>query len=636
MVILDTTIANVALPSIGEDFGTGIAGLQWVADSYLVVLAACILSGGALADRYSARTVFRTGVALFVVTSVEAGLAANTGALILARVLQGAAAALCVPASLSLVRAAFADPAARRWAIGMWGALAAVAAAAGPLVGGLAVSAWSWRAVFLVNLPIGVVVLHLTRRHLGRTCGIARRLDLLGQALAITSLGASTIAVIDGAHDGIGAVVWIAASVGVLAGVTFVYVESKIAEPMLPLQLFRSPVFAGGATIGVLINFAFYGELFVLNLYFQHGRDASALEAGLAVLPQLAVVALGSTLSAHFSLRVNGTRGTAMLGLGLAAAGDVSLLALLDSSDSYRIFVLPLAAIGLGMGLLMPAVTAALTDSAPGQHAGLAAGVINAARQAGSVLGIAVLGGLIGAVGSDLLALRWTLALAALAFGTALAIAARCLPRPPCEFGRSGIATGYTSPTPVRVNDLVLAGVGAAANDHVHHEYRRALMSVSVGDPIPDVEVSVLGEDGMPVPTSTKAALGGGKVVLFAVPGAFTPACSTQHLPSYVAGAESLAGKGVTTVACISVNDAWVMEAWAQDQGATGKILMLGDGNARFTEAMGLVLDGAAYGLGKRSQRYAAVIEDGVITRLEVEPDVGVSVSACEFIIAGL
>lgn len=161
-------------------------------------------------------------------------------------------------------------------------------------------------------------------------------------------------------------------------------------------------------------------------------------------------------------------------------------------------------------------------------------------------------------------------------------------------------------------------------------------MAVKVGDRIPDVEVRVMDAEGRPQPVRTGEVLGSGKVVLFAVPGAFTPGCSKVHLPGYVAGADELKAKGVDTIACIAVNDAWVMDAWAKDQGAEGKILMLADGSGEFAEAMGLVMDGSGFGLGKRSQRYAAILEDGVITSLEVEEGGGISVSACEAIAAKL
>lgn len=161
-------------------------------------------------------------------------------------------------------------------------------------------------------------------------------------------------------------------------------------------------------------------------------------------------------------------------------------------------------------------------------------------------------------------------------------------------------------------------------------------MAVSVGDRIPDVEVKVLGEKGLPESVRTGEVLGKGRVVLFAVPGAFTPGCSKIHLPGFVTKADQLAAKGVDTVACIAVNDAWVMDAWGEAQNVGGKITMLADGNGEFTEAMGLTLDGMGFGLGKRSRRYAAVIEDGVVTHLDVEPGGGVEVSSCDAVLERL
>lgn len=429
MIILDTTIVNVALPPIRADLGTDLAGLQWVVDSYLVVLAAGILTGGALADRYTARTVFRIGVALFVLASAACGLAPTSGSLIGARALQGAAAALCVPSSLALVRSGYADPVQRRRAVALWAVIAGVGAAAGPVIGGLGVAAWSWRLVFLVNIPVGLVVLFLTTRHVPRGTGVPRALDLAGQLLAILTLGSLAVALIEGAHTGLEPVVFAAAGVCVVSALAFGWVEQHVAEPMLPLGLFRDPTFAGGAAIGMLINFGFYGQLFVINLYFQQEREFSALAAGFAVLPELGAIIIGSSLSARYSARVGGTQGTAMLGMSLAGAGIAGLLAA-GSSTPYPVLVLPLVAAGWGMGMVMPAVTAALTDAAPAHHAGLASGVINASRQTGSVIGIALLGGLIGGEGDFVLHLRYALDVAAIALFAAVLIAVRCMRRP--------------------------------------------------------------------------------------------------------------------------------------------------------------------------------------------------------------
>jgi peroxiredoxin len=161
-------------------------------------------------------------------------------------------------------------------------------------------------------------------------------------------------------------------------------------------------------------------------------------------------------------------------------------------------------------------------------------------------------------------------------------------------------------------------------------------MPIAVGDKVPDVEVRILGADGMPQTVQTGEVLGHGKVVLFAVPGAFTPGCSKVHLPGFVNGADDLLAKGVDRIACISVNDAWVMDAWGRSQGAGDKITMLADGNGDFTKAMGLEFDGGGIGLGARSQRYSAIIEDGVVTELNVEPKPGVDVSSCENLLSHL
>jgi DHA2 family methylenomycin A resistance protein-like MFS transporter len=432
MIILDTTIVNVALPPIRADLGTDLTGLQWVVDSYLVVLAAGILSGGSLSDRYSARAVFRLGIALFALASAACGLAPTTGVLIASRAAQGAAAALCVPSSLALVRAGYDDPVLRRKAVAMWGVISGVAAAAGPVLGGIGVEAVSWRLVFFVNVPIGLLVLFLTTRHVPRGMGVSRRFDAAGQALAILALGALAVTLIEVAHDGLAPIVWAAAVVALVSAFAFLAVERRVAEPMLPLGLFREHAFAGGAVIGVLINFAFYGELFVINLYFQDVRGHGALAAGLAVLPQLGAIVAGSTIAARRSGRASGPRRTGVLGLWLCGTGTSALL-IADASVAYVWLIVPMAAAGLGMGMITPAVTAATTEAAPVRYGGLASGVINASRQAGSVIGIAVLGGLAGAdfggTPDAVLGIRYAIGAAAIAFFLASILAALYLGR---------------------------------------------------------------------------------------------------------------------------------------------------------------------------------------------------------------
>jgi DHA2 family methylenomycin A resistance protein-like MFS transporter len=429
MIILDTTIVNVAVPAIGEDLGADLSELQWVVDSYLVLLAAGILTGGALSDRFTARRIFVIGISLFTITSFACGLAPNTETLIVARALKGVAAALLVPSSLALVRAGYSDPALRRRAVAMWATIAGFGAAAGPVLGGLGVAAWSWRIVFLVNVPVGLLVLFLTSRHVPCGVGVPRSLDLTGQVLAVLTLGSLAIALIEGAHAGYNAPTAIAVFLFLAGATGFLAVERRVPEPMLPLHLFRNSTIAGGAVIGLLINFGFYGALFVLNIYLQAERDASAIEAGLVLLPQLAVIIPGSMVSARWSARPGGPVGTACLGMFLTGAGIAGCM-VTGPNVSYAALVLPLSAAGFGMGMVMPAVTAALTDAAPAHHAGLAAGVINAARQSGSVVGIALLGGILGAGDAVTTHLRYGLGIAAAAFFVGVIVAARCIPRP--------------------------------------------------------------------------------------------------------------------------------------------------------------------------------------------------------------
>ncbi|HEY2830947.1 MAG TPA: MFS transporter [Sporichthyaceae bacterium] len=423
MVILDTTIVNVALPAVRADLHTDLAGLQWVVDSYLVVLAAGILTGGALSDRCSARTVFCWGVGLFTAASVACGLAWNIAALIAARAAQGAASAMLVPSSLALVRAEYDDPGMRRRAIGWWATIAAFAAAGGPVVGGLGTEEWSWRWVFFVNVPFGLACLVLTTRHVPPGAGLPRALDLRGQLLAVLSLGGLAVALIESARAGLTPFVLLAAWACLVTGGAFVFVEQRTGEAMLPLGLFRDSTFTGGAFIGVLINFGFYGVLFVINLYFQQLRGASPLQAGFAVLPQLGFIMLGSSFSARISARAGGPRLSILLSLTCLGVG-VSGVMLAGTHTPYPVLIAPLALTGFGMGVVMPAVTAALTDAAPLRHSGLASGVINSARQSGSVIGIAVLGGLVARLDDFVLAVRLAAGVAAIGFFLAVVIAA--------------------------------------------------------------------------------------------------------------------------------------------------------------------------------------------------------------------
>jgi DHA2 family methylenomycin A resistance protein-like MFS transporter len=250
MVILDATVVTVALPALGREFGLGVAGLQWVVDAYTVVFAGLLLLGGSLGDRFGSRRVFLAALCCFTLASLACGLAPSLGALVAARAVQGAGAAMTVPSSLALVRAAYPDDRERARAFGMW---AGIAAAAGPVLGGVLTASTSWRAVFMVNLPIGAVALWLVRRHVAvssRQPG-ASGLDPLGQVTAVASLGGLVVALIEGGRLGWRVPAAVAGlAVFATAGLAWLLNERRAHDPMIPPGLFRRPGFSGGSAVG--------------------------------------------------------------------------------------------------------------------------------------------------------------------------------------------------------------------------------------------------------------------------------------------------------------------------------------------------------------------------------------------------
>jgi len=431
MIILDTTIVNVALPALRTDLNATVAGLQWVVDGYLLMLAALLLSGGALADRWGARRIFQLGLGLFVIASVVCGLAPNTVVLVTARLIQGVGAALAVPASLALVRITYPEPAVRARAIGVWSGIAGAAAAAGPILGGVLVTADSWRLVFFVNVPIGLAAMALTARYVPVPPARPHPLDPAGQATAVLALAALTVALIEGGHRGFSPLVISAVVIFIIAVAAFLATERAVRVPMLPLDLFRISTFSGGNAVGLLINLGFYGELFVLNLYFQQVLHYSPLLAGLALLPQMGTASLAALLSGWFTSRAGSPRTTMLIGLVLGGGGLLGLITV-GTHTHYALLIVPLLAAGFGMSFTMPAATIAVVDAAPGDRAGLASGVINSARQLGSVIGVALFGALVTASGAFIPGLRIALTIAGAAFiaGAILTVFTVPTPRP--------------------------------------------------------------------------------------------------------------------------------------------------------------------------------------------------------------
>jgi DHA2 family methylenomycin A resistance protein-like MFS transporter len=394
MVILDTTVANVALPDIQRQLGASFSSLQWVVDGYALVFASLLLTGGAIADRFGGRRTYIAGFALFTAASALCGAAPAIWLLLLARAVQGIGAALLVPASLSLLRALFPGTAQRATAIGIWVGIAGIAAGGGPVVGGFLVGWLSWRSAFFVNVPFGVLGLVLTLRYVHVALGQAReRLDLGGPLTSCLALGGFTVAIIEGgAHGWLSPVALAGLAVGLTGVVLLLVAERASAEPMLPHDLVRLPGFGGGTAIGFLLNFAFYGQFFLFSIYLQQVRGLSPLETGIWLLPESGVVLFANLASGRLTARF-GPRLPMLLGLSLATVG---LLALIPATGTTS--YLPLAGalflVGMGMALGVPAVTASILELAPAHQSGISSAALNASRQMGGVVGVALLGAL--------------------------------------------------------------------------------------------------------------------------------------------------------------------------------------------------------------------------------------------------
>jgi len=426
VVQLDVTIVNTALHSIGAVLGGGVAELQWIVNAYTIAFAALILTAGALGDRIGGKRVFMAGFVIFTAASLGCALAPNPMLLIAARGIQGIGAAVLVPNSLALLRHAYPDEQARGRAVGIWAAGASLTLTAGPLAGGALIALVGWRSIFLVNLPIGLGALWLTWRYAHETPRAAEhQLDLPGQAAAVGALGALAGAIIEGGARGWGDP-WVLASfaVAILLGVLFIMRERRAPQPMLPLRLFRDHLFSLTSLVGLLANIAVYGLIFVLSLYFQQVNGLSPLATGLAFVPMFAVV-LPVNLIAPRAAERFGARPIIAIGAAIAAAGCGALVPI-GADTPYWAIGPQLVAIGGGLGLLVPPLTSTLLGSVAKSRAGIAAGVLNATRQTGSVLGVALFGSLLGSGGAFITGTRISLLIAMVLL---LGAAATIMPR---------------------------------------------------------------------------------------------------------------------------------------------------------------------------------------------------------------
>ncbi len=401
MAFLDGTVVNVALPDIGRDFDASTSALQWILNGYLLTLASLILLGGSLGDRYGRRRIFSLGVMLFTAASALCAAAPNVELLIAARLLQGIGGALLTPGSLALIEASF-RPTDRARAIGAWSGLGGVAAAIGPLVGGYLIGAISWRAIFLINIPLGAFVVWAAARHVpeSRDPGATGKLDLLGSVLAAVGLAGTTYALIEAPEKGASAAILVTGIGGLAALVAFFVHEHRTANPMLPLSIFASRQFSAANAVTFVVYAALGGVFFLLVSFLQISMGYTPIEAGSASLPvtglMLVFSARAGGLAQRIGPRVPLTVGPLVIALGLA------WLSMAAPGDSYLTGILPAVTVfGIGLTLVVAPVTATVLAAADANHSGIASGVNNAVARVAGLLAVAVLPVIAGLTGDS-------------------------------------------------------------------------------------------------------------------------------------------------------------------------------------------------------------------------------------------
>jgi DHA2 family methylenomycin A resistance protein-like MFS transporter len=430
MAMIDVTAVNTALGSISADLHVPLTGLVWVVDGYTLTFAALLLAGGALADRIGPRQAYQSGLALFLVASVLCAIAPTGAALVGARLLQGAGAALFMPSSLSLLTHTFDDAQQRARMVAIWSGLVGVAATIGPLVGGLLVQGFGWRAVFWINVPVGLLGIILAQWRVPAPAATPRPLSLLSHVLGVGALSCLSFVLIEGQARGwTSAAVLLAAVAALALGAVLVLRERRGAHPMLPRALFASPSFSAAVVTGFLINFGVFGQLFLYSLFLQQAQGRDALHTGLLLLPMMASSTLTNLLSGRVIARY-GTRGPLLGGLVVAAAVGAVLAMSARADTPYALLLAGAMAIFLAIGISIPAMTNTVIQASGREHANSAAAALNANRQVGALVGVAVMGAILHATDTWSTRLPIAFASIALCYAAAALLISRRIPLP--------------------------------------------------------------------------------------------------------------------------------------------------------------------------------------------------------------
>lgn len=404
MVMLDNTVVNVALPSIQSDLGTSISGLEWIVNGYTLSFAVLLAVGGRIGDIFGRRRAFIFGVIIFTLASTTAGFAPSNFALVASRVLQGIGAAFMMPGTLSIITDAF--PAHERGkAIGTWAGVSALALAIGPVLGGFLVEQVSWRAIFYINLPVGVLAvlaaLFVVRESRDTTVG--RKVDYLGVGILTVSLTALVLALIEGNSWGWDSTAVLALiAVSIISLITFVFTENRVTAPIIEFGLFKSRNFIGSVITAFIISFAMMGVFFFLALYMQNILGYSALEAGVRFLPTTLVIMVFSPISGRLVDRI-GPRWLIVTGMAMIAL-SLYMFSTIDNGTTFADLLPGFLILGAGIGLTMSPMSTAAMNAVPKTKAGVASGVLSMFRMVGGTFGVAALGALFQTEAKDRLA----------------------------------------------------------------------------------------------------------------------------------------------------------------------------------------------------------------------------------------
>jgi MFS transporter, DHA2 family, methylenomycin A resistance protein len=389
---IDTSVVNLALNHINAELKAGVSGLQWVVDAYNLTYATLLLSGGVLSDLYGRRKIFALGIALFTIGSVICGFAPNVATLITGRAVAGLGAALEVPTTLAILTVTYPDPHERNLPLGIWASCNGLAFIIGPTLGGVLVDHAGWRSIFLLIVPLCLLALALAWGAVRESSAPkGRHLDLPGQALAIIALGTLSLGVIEGPHWGWTSPWAIACGIAFVAAlIVFLRVETRTRGAMMPLDLFHSRPLSASLAIAALMTFGMYAMLFLTPMYLQSVRGASAVIAGLLLLPMSVSFVIVAQLSGWLTNRI-GPRLMLCGGMGGMGLGMLMMALAAGGSELLPVEV-ALLVIGVGLGLNTAPVQNVAVASVPQERAGTASGLVNTARMVGATLGVAVLG----------------------------------------------------------------------------------------------------------------------------------------------------------------------------------------------------------------------------------------------------